>query len=129
MNLLANPIYPSSPKEGQCQRRFKLPYKCNHFTCWQDNAQNPSSKSLEICEQRTSKCTSWVLKRQGSKCQHLLEHRKSKRILENIYCCFTDYTKLTVWITQTVENPQRHGNTRLPYLSPKNLACRARINS
>ena len=23
----------SSPKEGQCQRTFKLPYNCTHFTC------------------------------------------------------------------------------------------------
>ena len=22
-----------NPKEGQCQRMFKLPYKCAHFTC------------------------------------------------------------------------------------------------
>ena len=31
---------------------------------------------------------------QGSKCQHPLDHRKSKRIPEkNIYFCFTDYAK------------------------------------
>ena len=24
----------SSPKEGQCQRMFKLPYNCIHFTCY-----------------------------------------------------------------------------------------------
>ena len=23
----------SNPKEGQCQRMFKLPHKCAHFTC------------------------------------------------------------------------------------------------
>ena len=23
----------SSPKEGQCQRMFKLPYNCTHFAC------------------------------------------------------------------------------------------------
>ena len=23
----------SSPKEGQCQRMFKLPHNCTHFTC------------------------------------------------------------------------------------------------
>ena len=33
----------SSPKERQCQRIFKLPYNCTHFTCQQDYAQNPSS--------------------------------------------------------------------------------------
>ena len=23
----------SNPKEGQCQRTYKLPYNCTHFTC------------------------------------------------------------------------------------------------
>ena len=38
-----------------------------------------------VCEPRTSRCTSWVLKRQRnqrSNCQHPLDHRKSKRIPE-----------------------------------------------
>ena len=30
----------SNPKEGQCQRKFKLPNNCTHFTCQQSNAQN-----------------------------------------------------------------------------------------
>ena len=30
-----------NPKEGKCQRMFKLPHNCTHFTCEQDNAQNP----------------------------------------------------------------------------------------
>ena len=25
--------YHSNPKKGQCQRMFKLPYNCAHFTC------------------------------------------------------------------------------------------------
>ena len=33
----------SSPKEGQCQRMFKLPHNCTHFTYSQDHAQNPPS--------------------------------------------------------------------------------------
>ena len=32
----------SNPKEGQCQRMFKLPHNCTDFTCEQGNAQNPS---------------------------------------------------------------------------------------
>ena len=32
-----------NPKEGQCQRTFKLLHNCTHFTCQQGNAQNPSS--------------------------------------------------------------------------------------
>ena len=34
-----------------------------------------------------------------SNCQYPLDHRKSKRIPENIYFCFIDYAKGFVWIT------------------------------
>ena len=36
----------SNPKEGQCQKMFKLyncTHNCTHFTCQQGNAQNLSS--------------------------------------------------------------------------------------
>ena len=33
----------SNPKETQCQRMFKPPHNCTHFTCHQDYAQNLSS--------------------------------------------------------------------------------------
>ena len=33
----------SSCKEEQCQRMFKLPHYCTHFTFYQGKAQNPSS--------------------------------------------------------------------------------------
>ena len=75
----------SNPKEVQCQRMFKLPHNCSHFTCQQENAQNPSSQASTVCEWRTSRCTNWILKRQRSHrphCQHQLDHRKSKIIPE-----------------------------------------------
>ena len=33
----------SNPKEGQCQRMFKLPENCTHFKYYQGYAQNPAS--------------------------------------------------------------------------------------
>ena len=48
----------SNPKEGQCQRMFKLPHNCAHFTCQQDKVQNPSSQASTECEPRISKCSS-----------------------------------------------------------------------
>ena len=36
---------------------------------------------------------------------------------------------LTVWITQTVENYSRDGNTRPPDLPPEKSLCRSRSNS
>ena len=42
---------------------------------------------------------------------------KAREFQKNIYFCFIDYTKaLTVWITKTVENSERDGNTRPPDL-------------
>ena len=35
---------------------------------------------------------------------------------------------LTVWITQTVENSSKGGNTTPPYLSPEKPVCRSRSN-
>ena len=73
----------NAKKEGQCQRMFKVPHNCTHFTCQQSNAQNFSSQSSTVHEQRTS--SSWIQKRQRnqrSNCQHPLAHRKSKIIPE-----------------------------------------------
>ena len=30
----------SNPKEGKCQRMFRLEQNCTGFTCYQGNAQN-----------------------------------------------------------------------------------------
>ena len=56
--------------------------------------------------------------------------RKAREFLKNIYFCFIDYTKPFDCVYQnTVENPSRDGNTRLPYLTPQKSVCRSRINS
>ena len=38
----------SNPKEGQCQRIFKLPYNCTYFTFQQDNAQKSVKLGFSI---------------------------------------------------------------------------------
>ena len=96
----------SNPKERQCQRMFKPPHNCTHLTHSQSNAQNSPSEALTVCELRTSRCSSWIQKRQRnqrSNCQYLLDHRKSKRVPEKF-----------LWLCesrQTVENSSRDGNT------------------
>ena len=40
----------SNPEEMQCQRMFKLPHNCTHFTCQQSNAQNSPSQALAVYE-------------------------------------------------------------------------------
>ena len=86
----------SSPKEGQCQRLFKLLNSCTHLTRQQSNAQNSLSEASIVRAPRTSRCSSWIQKTQGnqrSNCQHLLDHRKGRRIPEIIYSCFIDHAK------------------------------------
>ena len=89
--------FPFQFQEGQCQRMFKLPYNCTHFTCQQGHAQNPLSQASTVHEPRISRCTSWIQKRQRnqrSNCQHLLDHRKKASEFQlNIYFCFIDYSK------------------------------------
>ena len=71
----------SNPKEGQCQRMFKLPHNCTHFTYWQGTAQNPSSWALAVGGLRTSDVQAGF-RRRTRKFQHPLDHRKNKGIPE-----------------------------------------------
>ena len=93
----------SNPKEGQCQTMFKLPYNCTHLTCWQSNAETSPSQASTVHELRTSRCSSWIQKRQRNqiKFPYPLDHRKSKRILEKIStsASLTMPKPLTVYIT------------------------------
>ena len=112
----------SSVKDRQCQRMFKLPYSCAHFTCQQGYAQNPSSQVLAVRELRAYKCTSWIQKRlrnQRSNCQHLLHHKKSKGIAKKISnsASLTTLKPLAAWITTNYGIfLKKNWNIRSPYL-------------
>ena len=62
---------------------------------------------------------------------HWKKHRKSKRIPEktSTSASLTILKPLTVWITTTVGNSKRVGNTRLPYLPPERPVCKSRSNN
>ena len=98
------------------------------------NAQNSPSKASTVCELRTSRCSSWVEKRQRnqtSNCQDLLDHSKSKRVPEKDLFLL-NWLCQSLWLCgsqQTVENSSRDGNTRPPYLPPEKSVCRSRSNS
>ena len=57
----AMPDFHTISFQSQRKAMFRLPY---NFTCYRGDAQNPSSQASAVCEQRASRCTSWVLKRQ-----------------------------------------------------------------
>ena len=93
-----------------------------------------SSQASTVREPWTSICLSWIYKRQRnqrSNCQHLLDHRTSKRVPENhlflLYWLFQ-----SLWLCgsqQTVENSSRDGNTRPPNLPLEKSECRSGSNS
>ena len=82
------------PKKGYAKKMFKLPHNCTHFTYQQSNAQNSPSQVSTVRELKTSRCSSWIYKRQRnqrSNCQHPLNHRQRREFQKNI--CFIDYAK------------------------------------
>ena len=84
----------SNSEEKQCQRMIKLLHNCTHLTHQQGNVENSPSEVSTVREPRTSRCSSWIQKRQRNKrsnCQHPLDHQKSKRVPEKHL--LIDYTK------------------------------------
>ena len=93
----------SNPKERLCQRMFKLPYNCAHFTCCQG--------MLQILQARLQQYMNWELPdvqagfRKGRATRDQIANihwitEKAMEFQKNIYFCFIDYTKsLTVWTT------------------------------
>ena len=75
---------------------FKLLHSFTHLTHQQSNTQNSPSQASAIHEPQTSRCSSWIQKRQRnqrSNCQHLLDHQKAREFQKNIYFCFIEYAK------------------------------------
>ena len=123
----------SNPKERQCQRMFKLPHNCTHLTHQQSNAQNSPNQTSVVRELRTSRCSTWIQKRQRKQSQIANIHQKIEKAREfqkNFYFCFIDYAKAFECVDHNkLENSLRDGNTRPSYLPPEKPACRSRSNS
>ena len=122
------------PKERQCQRMLKLPHSSTHLTCSWINAQISASQASAIREPWTSWCSCWFLKRQRnqkSNCQHLLDHRKSKRVPEK-HLFLLSWLCQSLWLCgsqSTVEDSERDGNTRPPDQPLEKSVCRSGSNS
>ena len=77
---------------------LKLPHNCTHLRHQQSNAQNSPTQASTVHESWTSRCSSWILKKQRnqrSNCQYLLNHEKSKRITEK-------HLLLLYWLWQSL---------------------------
>ena len=110
-----------NPKEGQCQRMFKLLHNCAHFTYWQSSVQNPSSRLQQCMNQELPDVQAGFRKGRGTRDQianicWIIE--KPGEFQKNI--CFTDYAKTFGCVDHNkLENSSRDRNTRSPYLSPQ----------
>ena len=55
---------------------------------------------------------------------------KAREFQKNIYFCFIDYAKAFYYVDHNkLENSERDGNTRPPYLPPEKCVCRSGSNS
>ena len=90
----------SNPKEEQCQRLFKLPHNCTHFTYQQSNAQNyPSQAStvnFQMFKMDVEKAEEPEIKLPT--CVRSLKKQESSR-KKSISALLTMPKPLTVWIT------------------------------
>ena len=90
----------SNPKGGQCQRMFKLPHSCTHFTFQQGHAQNPPIQASTVCESKTVKCLSWIQKRQRNQrpsCNTRWIIEKAREFQKKkIYFCFIGFPDSSV---------------------------------
>ena len=56
--------------------------------------------------------------------------KKSREFQKNTYFCFIDYAKAFDCVDHNkLENSERDGNTRPPYLPPEKPVCKSRSNS
>ena len=86
----------SNPKKGQCQRMFKLPQNCTHFTCKQGHAQNLQARFQQYVNQELPDIQAAFRKGRGIRGQianicWIIE--KTRQFQKNICFCFIDYTK------------------------------------
>ena len=125
--------FPSNPKEGQCQKMFKLPHNCTH--------SHPSKVMLKILQARLQQYVNCELPdvpggfRKGKGTRDQITNlcwiiEKAREFQENIYFCCIDYAKAFDYVDHNkLENSSRDGNTRPPDLTPEKFVFRSRSNS
>ena len=92
---------------------------------------NSPSQASAVRELWTSRCSSWIYKRQRnqrSNCQHPLDHHKSKGVPEK-HLLLLYWLCQSLWLCgsqQTLENSERDGNTRQLDLPPEKSVYRLR---
>ena len=115
------------PKNVQTTAQF------THFTCQQGNAQNPPARLQLYVKQELPDVQPGFRKGRGTRDQIFnipwnMETAGSSR-KTSTSALLTMPKPLTLWITTTVENSERHGNARPLDLPPEKSVYRSRSNS
>ena len=101
----------SNPKEGKCQRMFKLPHSCTHFTCQQGIAQKPSSqastKKFQMYKLDLEKAEEPEIKLAKS-----VGPQKKQENSRKTSASLTMIQPLTVWITTNCGKFLKRGNAK-----------------
>ena len=80
----------SNPKEGQCQRIFKLLHNWTHFTAMWNNVQNSPSQASTVLEQIVQAGFTKIRNQMANICWII---DKAREFQKNIYFCFIDDVK------------------------------------
>ena len=86
----------SNSKERQCQRMYKLPYTCAHFTCQQGYAQNPQARLQQYMNRELPEVQAGFRKGRGTRDQIaniLWIIEKAREFQKNVYFSFLDYAR------------------------------------
>ena len=113
---------------------FKLPHNYTHLAHCQSNAQNSPSQASTVHNCELPDAQAVFRKGRGARdqianicCVMKKKQESSRKTSTSAF--LTTPKPLTVWITKTMENSSRDGNTRPPDLPPEKPVCRSRSNS
>ena len=122
-----------TPKKGSAK-------ECSNY-CTMALISHASKVMLKILQARLQQYVNWELpgvqagfgEGRGTK-DYIANIRwiieKAREFQKDIYFCFIDYAKAFDYVDHNkLENSERDGNTRPPYLPPEKFVCRSRSNS
>ena len=107
--------------------------QCTHLTCSKVMLKIFQARLQQYMNQELPDVQAGFRKGRGTRDQIANIHwiiEKGRKFQKNNYFCFIDYTKAFDCVDHnTVENSERDGNTRSPYLSPAKPVCMSGSNS
>ena len=123
----------SDSKEGRCQRMFKLPHNCTHFTSSKVMLKILPARLQQYVNRGLPDVQAGFRKCRGTRDQIASIHWiivKTKEFRKDVYFCFIDYAKAFDCVDHNkLEISSRDGNTRPPYLPPMKPVCKSRSKS